>query len=53
MKISIVTISYNNIEDLQKTCNSIDEQSIAPYEHIIIDVYGRKDFLDPKTFNCW
>jgi glycosyltransferase involved in cell wall biosynthesis len=37
MKISIVTISYNNIEDLQKTCNSIDEQSIAPYEHIIID----------------
>lgn len=35
--ISIITISFNNPEDLGKTCASVDGQLIKPFEHIIID----------------
>lgn len=35
--ISIVTICFNNLPDLQATCASVDEQLFLPYEHIIID----------------
>jgi len=36
-KISVITICFNNLSELQKTCQSVDNQSIHPYEHIIID----------------
>lgn len=35
--ISIITICFNNLEDLILTCRSIDIQETAPYEHWIID----------------
>jgi glycosyltransferase involved in cell wall biosynthesis len=35
--VSVVTICYNNLEDLQKTCVSIDAQSILPDEHWVIN----------------
>lgn len=35
--ISIITICYNNLQDLLDTCSSVDGQALAPYEHIIID----------------
>lgn len=47
-KISIVTISFNNLEELQTTMARIDEQSYLPYEHIIVDGSTKpeiKDFL--------
>ena len=37
MKISIVTINYNNVEGLKKTLMSVAEQSYRDIEHIIID----------------
>ncbi|MBX9781178.1 MAG: glycosyltransferase [Chitinophagaceae bacterium] len=35
--ISIITICYNNLNDLEKTCKSVDEQIVSPFEHIIIN----------------
>lgn len=37
MKLSIVTINYNNAEGLRKTLASIAEQTYRDIEHIIID----------------
>jgi glycosyltransferase involved in cell wall biosynthesis len=36
-RISIITICYNNKTELLKTIDSIDAQSLLPYEHWIID----------------
>jgi glycosyltransferase involved in cell wall biosynthesis len=36
-RISIITICFNNLEELQKTCISIDAQTIVPFEHLIMD----------------
>ncbi len=36
-KLSIITINYNNLEGLQKTIQSVFEQSFTDYEYIIID----------------
>ncbi len=37
MKLSIVTISYNNLAGLKKTLPSILEQTYTQFEHIIVD----------------
>lgn len=37
MKVSIVTINYNNVEGLKRTLSSVAEQSYRDIEHIIID----------------
>lgn len=37
MKLSIVTINYNNVEGLKRTLASVAEQSYRDLEHIIID----------------
>ena len=37
LTISIVTICYNNFEDVKMTCASIDNQSVLPYEHWVIN----------------
>jgi glycosyltransferase involved in cell wall biosynthesis len=35
--IAIITICFNNIEELKATCQSVDMQDEKPYEHWIID----------------
>jgi len=45
-KISVVTICFNNLEDLKRTCRSVDEQSEYPYEHWIIDGSQTNDISD-------
>lgn len=35
--ISVVTICYNNLPELEQTCASVDKQSLPPFEHLIID----------------
>mgnify|MGYP003575010113 CR=1 FL=1 len=35
--LSIITISFNNLEDVLATCASVDGQSRVPDEHLIID----------------
>jgi glycosyltransferase involved in cell wall biosynthesis len=37
MKISIITISYNNVIGLEKTIQSVINQSFQDYEYVVID----------------
>ena len=37
MKLSIITINYNNAEGLRKTLESITSQTFRDFEHIIVD----------------
>lgn len=48
-QISIITICYNNLQELQATCESVDRQTLRPFEHWIIDgssLPGIKEFLE-------
>lgn len=36
-KLSIITICYNNLLQLQQTCLSVDEQTEKPFEHCIVN----------------
>ncbi len=47
--ISIITISFNNLPELQQTCKSVDIQKQLPFEHVIIDGSTNtaiRDFLE-------
>jgi glycosyltransferase involved in cell wall biosynthesis len=46
MKLSIVTICFNNLQDLIKTCNSVDCQIEKPFEHIVINGSTSDDIKD-------
>lgn len=49
MKLSIVTINYNNLEGLRDTINSVLSQTFHDYEWIIIDggsTDGSKDLIE-------
>lgn len=54
MKLSIITINYNNLEGLKRTVNSVLAQSFEDYEWIVIDggsSDGSKDFLEQNASN--
>ena len=36
-KLSIITICFNNLEEVLDTCKSVDKQTILPFEHLIIN----------------
>jgi glycosyltransferase involved in cell wall biosynthesis len=36
-RISVVTICFNNLTDLQATCASVDAQILVPFEHLIVN----------------
>ena len=42
-KISIITICYNNLDDVLGTCKSLDEQKRKPFEHLIINGSTNKE----------
>ena len=44
-QLSVITICFNNLQDLIFTCKSVDEQSVAPFEHLIIDGSTNKEIL--------
>jgi glycosyltransferase involved in cell wall biosynthesis len=46
LTLSIITICYNNLQDLVQTCKSIDRQTHLPLEHIIIDGSSDDDILN-------
>lgn len=56
IKISIITINYNNLKGLKKTVNSVKNQSWQEFEYIVIDggssdgsfeyLNTQKDFID-------
>ena len=35
--LSVITICFNNLPELIETCRSVDEQTLLPDEHLIID----------------
>lgn len=37
MSISVITICFNNLEEVKKTCFSVDQQTLRPAEHWIIN----------------
>ena len=43
MKISIITINFNNAEGLKKTIDSVAAQTYIEYEHIIVDGNSTND----------
>ena len=50
--ISVITICYNNLAELEHTIRSVDLQTVPPYEHIIIDGSSNteiKDHLESST----
>lgn len=58
MKLSIITINFNEAEDLIKTFQSVKGQLFVDYEHIIIDggsTDGSKAFIEEnsKYFSYW
>ena len=42
-RISIITICFNNLEELKETCATVDKQLVKPFEHIIIDGSSKPD----------
>lgn len=49
MKLSIITINYNNLSGLRKTVESVFAQTYCDFEYIIIDgasTDGSKEYLD-------
>ncbi|WP_081818912.1 glycosyltransferase family 2 protein [Arthrobacter sp. UNC362MFTsu5.1] len=49
MKISVITIAYNDLEGVRKTVNSVQQQSYAEIEHIVVDggsTDGTREFLE-------
>lgn len=45
-KITIVTICFNDVEGLIKSCASVDMQITKPYQHIIINGSTTKDVVE-------
>ena len=57
-KVSIITITYNNLDGLKKTRESIISQTYGDYEWIVIDggsTDGTKEFLQEHAdeMSCW
>jgi len=46
MKLSIVTINYNNSEGLRKTLASVDSQTYRDIEHVIVDAASTDGSVD-------
>lgn len=46
MKLSIITINYNNAEELKKTLASVASQTYRDIEHIIVDGGSTDDSVD-------
>ena len=42
-RISLITICFNNLEELKETCLSVDAQLQKPFEHIIVDGSSKPD----------
>ena len=45
-KISTVTICFNDLEELKRTCKSVDMQTEKPDEHLIINASTKPDIDD-------
>lgn len=46
LRLSVITICFNNLPELVETCRSVDEQSRRPDEHLIIDGSTNEEILN-------
>ena len=58
MKISIITVNYNNKKGLERTLQSVVGQTFTDYEHIVIDAgstEGSKEIIEQNAqlFSYW
>lgn len=58
MKLSIITVNYNNFEGLKRTINSVKKQTFTDYEWIVIDggsTDGSKELIEENSnlFSYW
>ena len=44
--ITVITICYNNLQDLMATCQSVDIQQQKPFEHLVIDGSSKNDIKE-------
>jgi len=44
--VTVISICFNNLADLQRTCHSIDSQAMLPNEHIIINGSTTNEIAD-------
>lgn len=44
--LSVISICFNNLTDLQKTCFSVDAQNMPPNEHLIINGSSNSEIAD-------
>ncbi|MEI9947349.1 MAG: glycosyltransferase [Chitinophagaceae bacterium] len=57
--LSIVTICFNNLQELEDTCRSIDGQTVLPDEHLIIDGSTNEEIVNwllqnqQPVYRCW
>ncbi len=52
LKLTVITIVYNDLAGLVRTCNSIEAQTYKSFEHIVIDGGsndGADEFLSSRT----
>lgn len=45
-KLSIITICFNNLQEVLDTCRSVDEQTVPPFEHLIINGSTNSEIKD-------
>lgn len=53
MKLTIITVCFNCLDELKKTISSIVDQEVKPFEHLIIDGNskdGTKEYLNTLEF---
>lgn len=51
MKISVITINYNNLEGLKQTIPSVQSQTYTDYEYIVVDggsTDGSKEYIESQ-----
>ena len=49
--LSVITICFNNLAELQATCRSVDAQTHVPEEHLLIDGSKNQEILEWLTGN--
>ena len=49
--ICIITICFNNLEEVKQTCNSVEMQEQRPFEHLIIDGSSNDEIKNWLTTN--
>jgi glycosyltransferase involved in cell wall biosynthesis len=46
LDVSVISICFNNLADLQRTCKSVDDQTVLPQEHLIINGSSNSDIAN-------